>query len=381
MTGREAGAPAPRKMEPGLWRERSGATFCGMLTRRSFLRSVSAAAAGLPLLRARGAETAAAPLLSSFFLVGDTHYRADQEQPAAMYPASTAVNARLIDWLNRLPGTDWPETVGAGTVPRPDGVIHAGDLIDSGDKTGPLYTRMAETELSAFLADWGLNGIEGRLRWPVREVHGNHDSPHGGGPVIAEIIARNKRRTGLSAVSDNGLHYAWNWGGVHFAALGIVVGDAPEVTRKRRYAPLGSLGFLRQDLAARKRGDESPLVLVHHVDVARYSTVVSDEIAARAEWDYGDVQAFHETIRPHRIAATVYGHTHARNLFRWNGTKDMAAKQGIASLNTDNAAHFHGQTQAFLHVEVTAAGTTVREFATANAWETGAWTPQVWRFG
>ena len=87
------------------------------------------------------------------------------------------------------------------------------------------------------------NGGDARLRWPVREVHGNHDGPRGDTVVTDTIKARNKRRAGLTNVAESGLHYSWDWAGVHFVALGIVVGDAPEVTRKRRYAPRGSLPF------------------------------------------------------------------------------------------------------------------------------------------
>ena len=53
---------------------------------------------------------------------------------------------------------------------------------------------------------------------------------------------------------------------------------------------------------------------------------------------------------------------------------------GIPSINTDNAAHYHDLKQAFLHLEIDAREMVVREFATTDAWQTGRWTPQVWRF-
>jgi cytolysin (calcineurin-like family phosphatase) len=174
-----------------------------------------------------------------------------------------------------------------------------------------------------------LNGGDGALKWPVREVHGNHDSPRGDGPVISEIKARNRRRKGLKNVSPNGLHYSWDWGGVHFVALGIVVGDAATVSRTRRYAPLGSLPFLDDDLKQNVGNSGRPVVIVHHVDVARYSTPVEDDVVLKHEWDYGDVRAFYETLKPYRVAGTLYGHTHVRNIFRWDGTKNMRAAGGI----------------------------------------------------
>ena len=251
--------------------------------------------------------------------------------------------------------------------------------MDNADKSGAKL-KMADTEMAAFTADWGLNGGDARLRWPVREVHGNHDGPRGETVVTDAIKARNKRRAGLANVSENGLHYSWDWAGVHFVALGIVVGDAPEVTRKRRYAPHGSLPFLVRDLAENVGKSGRPVVVVHHVDVARYSGPVADDVAVKNEWDYGDVHAYHEALKPYRVAASLCGHTHTRNLFRWDGTKDTRAAKGSPFLNTDNAGHFNSVTQAFLHVEITPEQVRVREFATKDGWETGAWAAQEWKF-
>jgi len=354
--------------------------FGNGITRRQFVQRTALSVVGAAVAAPSGlwAEESDAEA-ASFFLIGDTHYCADEIETSAMRGSSVAVTGRLIDWLNRLPGTLLPGDLGGGKLMAPHGVIHAGDLIDNGDK-GPGRYPMAETELAAFLADWGLNGADGKLKWPVREIHGNHDSPHGDGPVISEIKARNIRRKGVKNISPNGLHYSWDWAGVHFVALGIVAGDAASVGRARRYAPLGSLPFLEDDLAKNVGDSGRPVVIVHHVDVARYSTPVADEVALKHEWDYGDVRAFHEVLKSHRVAATLYGHTHVRNIFRWDGTKNMGAATGIPSINTDNASHYNDLKQAFLHLEVDAKELRVREFATTDAWQTGAWTPQIWRF-
>jgi hypothetical protein len=295
-----------------------------------------------------------------------------------MKPLSAQYNVRLVEWLNRLPGTAIPGGAGGGVVAQPHGVLHAGDMIDNGDK-GAARMAMMETETEAWTADWGLNGGDGRLRWPVREVHGNHDGPRGDTVTVREVIARNKRRRGLTGVSDNGLHYSWDWAGVHFVALGIVVGDAPEVQRKRRYAPLGSLPFLRADLEQHVGSTGRPVVLLHHVDVHRYSIPVPDEKAAQSEWDYGDALAFYETLKPYRVAACICGHTHARRVVRWAGGKDEKGTGGVPFLNTDNAGHYAKPEQAILYVEVAPAELRVREFFTRDGWATGAWTPQLWK--
>jgi len=312
-------------------------------------------------------------------VVGDTHYCAQAENFGQMDETSARYNAGLVRWLNQLPGTAVSSEVVGGVVAQPHGVIHCGDIIDNGDK-GPAKNKMVETEAAAFVADWGLNGSDGKLRWTVREVHGNHCAPHGDTPMISLIKQRNQRRAGLKNVSPNGLHYSWDWAGVHFIALGIVVGQVREVTRKRRYAPLDSLDFMKCDLAEHVGDSGRPVVIVHHVDVARYSAAVPDEKVLHNEWDYADVAAYHSALKPYRIAALLCGHTHVRNIFKWNGTNDAQAAQGYPFLNTDNAAHFRSEVQALLHVEVTSRELLVREFATKDGWPSGAWTPQVWRF-
>ncbi len=292
---------------------------------------------------------------------------------------SASYNSALIEQLNRLPGTAFAEASGGGEVSKPHGIVHVGDIIDNGDK-GPSKYHMAETEAAAFAAQWGLNGNEGQLKWPVREVHGNHDSPHGDGPMISLIKERNARRDGIVNLSANKLHYSWDWGDVHFVALGIVVGDAPEVTRKRRYTPLGSLPFLAEDLKTHVGASGRPVVLINHVDVHRYSAVVPDDKVLHNEWDYGDALALYEVIKPYRIAAMLCGHTHVRKIARWNGTKDDRVAEGVPFLNTDNCAHFSSPAQALLHVEIDASEMRVREFGTADGWQTGNWTPQIWRY-
>lgn len=352
-----------------------------MQTRRSFLGNITLTSASAGLLPCALGQPSSANSRDSvsFFLIGDTHYCAQADDFTKMNTTSADYNARLVDWMNKLPGTQFSTETGGGAVPEPHGVIHAGDIVDNGDK-GPGKWKMAETEWKAFTADWGLNGGDAKLRWPVREVHGNHDSPHGDGPIITGIKERNKRRKGIINLSENGLHYSWDWAGVHFVALGIAVGDAPEVTRKRRYAPLGSLPFLQQDLEKHVGKSGRPVVLVHHVDPHRYSVEVPDEKVRHHEWDYGDAHAFYATVKPYRIAATMCGHTHVRKIARWDGTKDDRTKDGLPFLNTDNASHFASPSQAFLHIEISSTEMRVREFATKDGWTTGVWTPQMWSF-
>ncbi len=352
------------------------------LTRRRFLQYAAAGAGSLAFPNfSKAAEVPAADGVS-FFLVGDTHYYASKDSPKQLDEDSQVATSRLVDWLNNLPGTDISPEAGGGKVATPKGVIHAGDLIDSGDKgNAPVARQMQETETAAFLADWGLNGGDAKLKWPCYEVHGNHDGPRGETPIINEIVSRNKRRKNLAAVSDNGMHYAWNWGGVHFLNLGIVVGGTKEVARERRYDPRGSLAFL-EDYLAKQVGDSgAPVVLTHHVDVPRYSGPCGEEAPkGNPEWDPCDTHAYYKALAKYNVIALLWGHTHARKISRWDGTPKEPATGGLAIFNTDNAAHYKSTTQAILHFEIGKQEMVVREFGTKDVWSTGAWTPQVWRF-
>ena len=356
------------------------------MNRRRFLQ-LSASATGLFALRPLfAADGAAVPegKCASFLLASDTHYLADKANPGVLDDTSRDINARLIEWLNKLPGTTIPDEAGGGKVADVQGVIHSGDLIDSGDKTGEANVAMQKTEWAAFTADWGLNGGDGKLRYPVREVWGNHDGPQGKGLVIDALKERNTRRKDVN-VSANGMHFSWDWNGVHFINIGIVVGAVKEIERPRRYASLESLAFLTSDLAERVGDSGRPVVITHHVDVARYCAPLDPAVVSKNEWDYADVAAYHAVLVKYRIAAILYGHTHVRKIFPWDGTtpkfgKDAPPVKGIAVFNTDNSGHFKSETQALMYFQVTEKEVIAREFATPDGWLTAAWTPEVWRF-
>lgn len=363
--------------------------IAGPPSRRQFLGGAiasSAAIAGASVVpSANGVAFAADPALSAttqdplcFFVIGDTHYLADREQPLMLDPRAGDICGRLVDTLNTLPGTAIPELAGGGKVGRPRGVIHAGDVIDTGDKQGGVTAEMQRTEWAAFARDYGLNGQDGRLKIPVYEVWGNHDSPHGKGHALEQIAIRNKTRPDVVNVSANGLHYSWDWGPAHFVNLGLIVGGDRTVARRRRYAALDSLDFLIADLKDKVGAGSRPVIITHHVDIARYTTACDLAVDAGAkEWDPCDVRAFHAALKGYNIAAIFYGHTHTRNVFRWDG-ESPKAQTGIPVFNTDNASHFSGNAQAFFYVELHTGQLTVREYQTKDRWATGFFTPQIW---
>ena len=354
-----------------------------LTTRREFLTAAAAAAGALSLgktviLPARQAP-GGSPETVAFFHISDLHYFADPKDPTVIAPRSAEITSCFVETLNRLGGTEIPEAAGGGRVLEPRGVIATGDLIDTGDKGGTSeFLRRQKAEWQAFVADFGLNSKGGRLRLPVHEIHGNHDSPPGTGPVVEGIIERNRRRSGLSALSPNGLHTSWDWGPVHFLALGIVVGEGDGVTPRRRYNPLKSLEFLKADLGARVGSSGRPVVIAHHLDVIRYSRDPASEAKAE-EWDPADARKYFKALRGYNVIAILYGHTHARNILQWDGTTVPAA-QGIQLFNADNASHYADDKGAFFYFEIGPDRMTVREYATADRWKTGAWTPQAWTF-
>ena len=73
------------------------------LSRRQFLATSAVAGAALPAFL-RAAEPKDDPV--AFFLVGDTHFLANKEDTAKLDERSAAVTSRLVDQLNKLPGTD-----------------------------------------------------------------------------------------------------------------------------------------------------------------------------------------------------------------------------------------------------------------------------------
>lgn len=370
------------------------------ITRRGFLGSAAIA------LSVRSDEaTAGEGEGAAFYVIGDTHYLADAADPSRSDAASVAMTGGLIDTLNRLVGSEIPDDAGGGKVRRPCGVIHAGDVIDTGDKQGSNAVRMQRTEVAAFERTMGLTGRDGALDFPIYEVHGNHDGPQAEGVAIERIVERNRSRPGLARVSADGLHYSWDAGDVHIVHLGIVVGDMPGVGRRRRYAPRGSLAFLVEDLREEVGDSGRPVVLVHHIDIARYTVPVpADAPFADKEWDPADVGGFHAALAGFNVAAIFHGHTHARSVWRWDGQSvrpgtesaplpEDGPAESVGSVapatddssrvydvfNCDNSSHFGGPTQAFFYVELLPSGLVVREFATRDGWRSGGWTTAVWR--
>ena len=216
----------------------------------------------------------------TFFVVSDTHYGLGGDEALG----------RLVDEMNRLPGTAFPDA-SDGVVGRPRGVIHLGDCTNDAKPA----------QWQAFIKDFGVNG-EGRLKFPCYETFGNHD---GGpeSPVRLGIKARNQLRRDLTAISPEGMHYAWRWDGIHFIQLGVSIGG-----RFHPYDPQDSLSFLKDYLKRHVRRGE-PLVLLHHFGF--------DPGHSLRWWTDEARDAYLAEIRGHNVAAIFHGHAHRPEIYRW----------------------------------------------------------------
>lgn len=384
------------------------------LSRRAFLGTGALASAGWALGwpgRDLFAQATRADDGLSFFIISDTHMLADASAPAKVDAARFALNDRLIDVVNGLPGQRLPAELGGGTIAAPRAVLHLGDMADSGDKLGADHERMAETEWKAHTDLYGLSGTDGKLRYPLFEIHGNHDTPRAANVTIQGLIARNAKRRGLTAISPNGLHYSWDWDGIHFVALGIVVGSNQDDLPISRYAAFDSLAFLIDDLKTHVGNSGRPVILMQHVDLQRYSQPCDESATggsramccegmtkiawhskdcpkkasgiSMSEWSACDVRAYHRAIQPYNIAAIFHGHLHARRTDVWDG-QSIDSERGIPVFGAKNAGA-GGANRAFFYCRVESGDLVVREYQSIgeDGWSRDKsemrWEPRAWR--
>lgn len=299
-----------------------------------------------------------------------------------MEARSEGITHALVQTLNRLPGSALPAAAGGGSVLAPKGLLILGDLVNDCDKNGGQFSRLQATEWTAFTARMGLKGMDGELHFPVYELPGNHDGPGGAGVVIEGIRARNQQRPGVAAVSESGVHYAWQWGGVHFLNLGIVVAPGSAATARRRYNPLGSLDFLANYLRDKVGKSGQPVIVSHHCDLVRHLTQAAlQNPSLHAEWDPDEVIKFYDVLEPFNVLGVFYGHTHNRYFCRWQRDVTGLSDKGVPVFNVKNASHYLDKNGAAYYCEFAAGRLTVRELVTHDRWATAGWTPQVWTVG
>jgi hypothetical protein len=240
----------------------------------------------------------------TFFAGSDGHYGVG---------GSDELNRQVIDMMNSLAGTPVPDEIGGGVVRTPRGVVLSGDLLDNGS-----HPETAPKAWERFCADFGLEG-DGRLVFPVYEGFGNHDGGPGRSVVREGIRERNRRRPGLAMVSENGLHYSWDWDHVHLVQLNLFGGDGPADVANvspKGHDPEGALAFLKQDLAQKVGTSGRPVVIFQHFGWP------PDGMSGW--WSPEAKERFFEAVKPYRVACMVHGHSHAATVYRWKGIQVIA---------------------------------------------------------
>jgi len=320
----------------------------------------------------------------AFIVSGDPQYLAEKSlEPRKLDPYSEEANSRFVKIIKQLPGTRIPEKMGGGSVSKDIlGMIVTGDLIDSADKSGGPYPAMQEFEWARFLKDYGLKGGDGKVRYPVYELHGNHDGPQGDTFIIEEIIRRNPRRPQIRNISSNGLHYSWDWGPLHLVNLGMFAGEGEKRREGHHYSPRASLEFLKDDLKQCVGDSGKPIILSFHLH----------PFGPEYDWPKEDLNAFWNTLSRYKVVALFHGHTHgsppSRN--RWDG-KAFGGRletgldifnpddSGAAKTDKRNPGKGVGINHGFLYVEfldhpgAKPDQLVIRSYATRDNWATHDW--------
>jgi len=265
------------------------------------LGRLAVAAALLGLVRAATAAEPAKPRNVTFLATSDCHYDVYENEDRNQR------NRDTIEQMNGVGAAEWPAETGGGPIARPRGVLVLGDVIDDGDRE--LQGRkQSGRQYEFFRADFGLDGTDGRLKYPVFEGWGNHDGPPVGAEKFgfsfqAELKQRHQTRQQkgwLKGLSANGLHYSWDWDDVHFVQLNIYPAD--QQNAQIRYSPKwhdpqGALTFLKEDLAKHVGDSGRPVVLMSHCG---FDT---------DWWHPDDWKAAYEAAKPYRVALYLYGHS------------------------------------------------------------------------
>jgi len=224
----------------------------------------------------------------TFYVAADPHVGRFQEID------NEAANRATIEDMNALPGTRAPWNP-QETIEKPRGLLITGDLTD-----GKWRHWSGNFSTYGFCSLFAAKG-NGLLKIPVYEGYGNHDIKKNYLGVLISIYFRNLCRQTLIHTSRNGLHYSWDWGGVHFVNLNLYPGASIEARN--------SLAFLQHDLKTRLTDPQQPIIIYHH------HTYRDSE----AWWTLKEREAAYEVMKEYNIIAIFVGHQHKFYHHIWNG--------------------------------------------------------------
>jgi len=246
----------------------------------------------------------------TFISTSDLHYR----EPGHAGGNHNDLNLASVEEINRIAGQAWPAKLGGDKIAKPRAVLALGDIIDDGDR-GSNGISISQEQFKLFLKDFGLDGADGLLQYPVFEGWGNHDGPppgkeKNGFSFQAQLKKRNQIRLEkglISNVSSNGLHYSWDWDDVHFVQLNIYPAD--QQRKGVHYSPIwhdpqGSLSFLKADLSEKVGRSGRPVVLMSHCG---FDT---------DWWTKEDWADLYQAAKAYNIVLYIYGHS-GTGLHEW----------------------------------------------------------------
>jgi len=202
----------------------------------------------------------------------------------------------IIDDMNSLPGTTLP--ISGEAISPPKGVLIAGDLTDNGrtDWTGFWWKEWRD----GFEGLFQTNGL-GRLAFPVYEGYGNHDFSRGDVSALTAIYLRNRTRSTPVNTSENGLHYSWDWEGIHFINLNLYPGQGGFTCN--------SLDFLRKDLKNNLQHPRQPIIVYHHYYYG----------APEHRWTTQEQERAIDELVPYNVIGIFVGHGHAQRRTKRKG--------------------------------------------------------------
>lgn len=263
----------------------------------------------------------------TFIVTSDCHYDAFENEDR------NERNRQTVEEMNAITDRSWPKELGGEAIQRPRGVLVLGDVIDDGDRVVNEKNQSAQ-QWAYFLADFGLDGTDGLLKYPVYEGWGNHDGPPEGAERFgfsfqAELRKRNlfrKDNGWLTGLSENGLHYSWTWDDVHFAQLNIYPADKqnPQIRYNPTWHdPQNALSFLKQDLAENVGQSGRPVVLMSHCG---FDT---------DWWHPDDWRVAYEAMKPYNVILYMYGHS-GTGLRQWAPPGETWALRCVNTGQTEN---------------------------------------------
>jgi cytolysin (calcineurin-like family phosphatase) len=252
-----------------------------------------------------------------------------------------------ITAINSFAGTPWPEGMpSAGSpVAPPRGVMMAGDITQSGRDGRPGDE--GTNQVGRFASEYGLTGAEGLLRYPIYEGYGNHDyDPLEGTtgwrqyytdaipPSIQAVIRRNEERIGLTDSTEEGGHYSWDWGGIHFVNTNIFPGNETSDGEEHGYVrnPFHSLDFLKADLEEHVGDSCRPVIVMAHFGFKD----------TPGWWTDAQKEKFLAVAHEYNVIAFIHGHSHDTELYQWDGIDmfNVGSPFYDTGTNPDGLGHF-----------------------------------------